>query len=40
MEILLEEFYKTDINLEKFNDRKLFLNNKSYQIVGATQTGK
>ena len=40
MEILLEEFYKTDINLEKFHDRKLFLDEKSYQIIGATQTGK
>ena len=40
MEILLEEFYKTDINLEKFHDRKLFLDDKSYQIIGATQTGK
>ena len=40
MEILLEEFYKTDINLEKFHDRKLFLDEKSYQINGITQSGK
>ena len=40
MEILLEEFYNTDINLEKFHDRKTFLGEKSYQISGVTQSGK
>lgn len=40
MEILLEEFYKTDLNLEKFHFRKLFLDEKSYQISGITQSGK
>ena len=40
MEILLEEFYKTDINLEKFHDRKIFIDDKSYQINGITQSGK
>jgi len=40
MEILLEEFYKTDINLEKFHDRKVFIDNSSYQIYGITQSGK
>ncbi len=40
MEILLEELYKTDIYLEKFHDRKIFLDEKSYQINGITQSGK
>ena len=40
MEILLEEFYKTDLNLEKFHFRKLFLEEKSYQINGITHSGK
>ena len=40
MEILLEEFYKTDLNLEKFHFRKLFLDDKSYQISGIAQSGK
>lgn len=40
MEILLEEFYKTDINLEKYHDRKVSINKKSYQINGITQSGK
>ncbi|MDD2652053.1 MAG: ATP-binding protein [Sulfurimonas sp.] len=40
MEILLEELYKTDISLEKFHFRKLFLEDKSYQINGITQSGK
>ncbi len=40
MEILLEELYKTDISLEKFHFRKLFLEEKSYQINGITQSGK
>lgn len=40
MEILLENLYKTDIYLEKFHDRKVFLDNQSYQINGITQSGK
>jgi len=40
LEILLEEFYKTDLNLEKFHYRKLFLDDKSYQISGVSQSGK
>jgi len=40
MEILLEEFYKTDINIEKFHDRKIFIDEDSYQINGITQSGK
>ncbi|MCF6340928.1 MAG: ATP-binding protein [Sulfurimonas sp.] len=41
MEILLEELYKTDIHLDKFNFRKLFLEDTiSYQINGITQSGK
>ncbi|WP_310440936.1 ATP-binding protein [Sulfurimonas sp.] len=40
MEILLEDLYKTDINLEKFHFRKLFLEDLSYQINGISQSGK
>ncbi len=40
MEILLQEYYKTDISLEKFNPRKLFIDGGSYQICGITQSGK
>jgi len=40
MDILLEEFYSTDIYLERFHDRKLFLDDLSYQINGITQVGK
>ncbi len=40
MEILLEEFYKTEIHLEKYHFRKLFLDEKSYQITGISQSGK
>ncbi len=40
MEILLEEFYKTDLIVVKFHDRKLFLDEKSYQINGISQSGK
>ncbi len=40
MEILLQEYYKTDISPEKFNPRKLFLDGGSYQICGITQSGK
>ena len=40
MEILLEEFYKTDLHIDKFHDRKVFIAEKSYQIQGITQAGK
>ena len=40
MEILLEEFYKTDLNLEKFHDRKAFIDDRSCQINGISQSGK
>ncbi|MCK4737352.1 MAG: ATP-binding protein [Sulfurimonas sp.] len=40
MEILLEELYKTDINLDKFHFRKVFLDDFSYQINGISQSGK
>ncbi len=37
---LLEELYKTDLHIDKFIDRKVFLEDKSYQINGISQTGK
>ncbi len=40
MEILLEEFYKTDLHIDKFHDRKVYLEDKSYQINGISQSGK
>ncbi len=40
MQVLLEELYKTDIYLEKFHDRKVFIDDGSYQINGITQSGK
>lgn len=40
MEILLEELYKTDITIDKFHDRKIFIDENSYQINGITQSGK
>jgi predicted AAA+ superfamily ATPase len=41
MEILLEELYKSDIHLDKFHFRKLFLEKSlSYQINGISQSGK
>lgn len=40
MEILLEEFYKTDLHIDKHHDRKLFIDDKSYQINGITKSGK
>jgi len=40
MQYLLEELYKTDIHLDKFHFRKLFLDDLSYQINGITQSGK
>ncbi len=40
MEILLEEFYKTDLHIDKFHQRKVFIEDKSYQINGISQSGK
>ncbi|QOP44921.1 ATP-binding protein [Sulfurimonas paralvinellae] len=40
MEILLEEYYKTDLQLEKFHQRKVSIDGGSYQINGITQSGK
>jgi len=40
MEILLEEFYKTDLHVDKFHDRKVYIDDQSYQINGITQSGK
>jgi len=40
MEILLEEFYKTDLHIDKYIDRKIHIDDKSYQINGITQSGK
>jgi len=40
MEILLEEFYKTDLYVEKFIYRKINIDHKSYQINGITKSGK
>jgi len=40
MEILLEEFYKTDLQVEKYMQRKVFIDDKSYQINGISKSGK
>jgi len=40
MEILLEEFYKSDIHIDKFHNRKAFIDENSYQINGISQSGK
>ena len=40
MQILLEEFYKTDLNIDKFHDRKISIGEESYQINGISQSGK
>ena len=40
MDILLEEFYKTDLHIDKFHHRKVFIGSKSYQINGIAQSGK
>ncbi len=40
MQTLLEEFYKTDLVIEKFHYRKLYIDEKSYQLSGITQSGK
>ena len=40
MEILLEEFYKTDLHVDKYIARKVSIDEKSYQINGVTKSGK
>jgi len=40
METLLEELYKTDLHIDKFHQRKVFIDDKSYQINGIAQSGK
>jgi len=40
VEILLEEFYKNDLYVEKYHDRKVLLDRNSYQISGISQSGK
>ena len=40
MQNLLEEFYKTDIVVQKYIARKVFIDEKSYQINGVSQSGK
>ena len=40
MDILLQELYKIDLHVEKFHFRKVFIDEKSYQINGITQSGK
>jgi len=40
MQALLQELYKTDIHLDKFHFRKIFLEDESYQINGISQSGK
>ena len=40
METLLEEFYKTDLIIDKFHARKAHIGEKSYQINGISQCGK
>ena len=40
MEILLEELYNLEIVVDKFHPRKVFIDEKSYQINGITQSGK
>ena len=40
MEILLEEFYKTDLQIERYHERKVSIDEKSYQIIGIAQSGK
>jgi predicted AAA+ superfamily ATPase len=40
MQYLLQELYKTDIHLDKFQFRKAFLEDFSYQINGISQCGK
>jgi predicted AAA+ superfamily ATPase len=40
MEILLEEFYKQDLHTPQYIERRYFLDEKSYQVNGISQSGK
>lgn len=40
MQSLIEEFYKTDVVIEKFHYRKVYIDDDSYQLTGVTQSGK
>jgi len=40
MQNLLEELYKTDLHIDKFHFRKIYLDDTSYQINGISQSGK
>ena len=40
MEILLEEFYKQDLHTPQYIERRYFLEEKSYQVNGISQSGK
>lgn len=40
MKNLLEDLYKTDLVINKYQFRKIYLEDKSYQINGITQSGK
>ena len=41
MQLLLEEYYRIDLHIDRFHFRKAFIEqNKSYQINGITQSGK
>jgi len=40
VEILLEEFYKTDLQIEKYRERKATIDKNCCQINGITQSGK
>jgi len=40
MEILLEEFYKQDLHTPQYIERRYFLDERSYQVNGISQSGK
>ena len=40
MEILLEEFYRQDLHTPQYIERRYFLDEKSYQVNGISQSGK
>jgi len=40
MQNLLEELYNTDIYIDRFHFRKVYIDNRSYQINGISQSGK
>lgn len=40
MKTLLDELYKTDLYIDRFVDRKVALDEKNYQIIGISQSGK